>query len=181
MKPVKFIEAETIYLRPFEPEDVDLVYFGKNNAQVRDTLFLFEPISKANVMSQLQAWNNSSENMLFTICENESSTPVGQTALVRIDYISRAAVFYIAIYNPEYWSKGYGNQATALVVQYAFDILNLNRVQLHVSIENTKGIAAYEKAGFKREGILRQAMYHNNKYIDFLVMGILRQEYYKTE
>ncbi len=181
MKPVKFIEAQNIYLRPFEPEDVDLVYFGKNNAEVRDTLFLFEPISKTNVMNQLQTWSNSSENMLFTICENQNNTPVGQTALVRIDYISRAAIFYIAIYNPEFWSKGFGKQATALVVKYAFDILNLNRIQLHVSIENTKGIAAYEKAGFKREGILRQAMYHNNQYVDFLVMAILREEYYKTE
>ena len=169
MNEVKFIEGNKIYLRPFEEKDADLVYFGKNNEAVRETLFLFEPITKAKIFSELQECSNGKENILFTICSQENNTAVGQTALLRIDNISRAAVFYIAIYNPEYWSKGYGKEATALVIKYAFDILNLNRIQLHVSIDNEKGIAAYKKAGFQHEGTLREAMYHNNKYVDFYV------------
>jgi RimJ/RimL family protein N-acetyltransferase len=86
---------------------------------------------------------------------------------------------YIAIYNPEFWSKGYGKEATKLVLKYSFDILNLNRIQLHVANNNKNGIKAYEKAGFVTEGILREAMYHNNKYVDFYVMSILRTDFYK--
>ena len=43
------------------------------------------------------------------------------------------------------------------------------------------GIKAYEKAGFVREGTLRQAMYHNDEYCDFFVMSILRKEYYERK
>ncbi len=178
MEKVKFMEGKKVYLRPFEIHDVDLVYYGKNNAQVRETLFLFEPVSKENVIHHINLWNNSSESVLFTICKQDDGTAVGQTALLRIDYISRAAIFYIAIYNPLFWSQGFAGEATQLVVKYAFDVLNLHRIQLHVSQENENGIRAYLKAGFKHEGTLRQAMYHQNKYIDFWVMAILREEYY---
>jgi len=179
MKAVKFLEGEKIYLRPLEEQDINLVYWGKNNSDVRETLFLFEPLSKQTVQNQLLDINKSADSVLFTICKQADNEAVGQTALVRIDYISRACVFYLAIYGSQFWSQGFGGEATQLMIKYAFDILNLNRIHLHVSSENEKGIAAYKKAGFTTEGTLRQAMYHHNKYIDFLVMGILREEYYK--
>ena len=181
MQATKFIEGEKVYLRPYHPHDDELVFYGKNNSDVRQTLFLFSPITQEQVKKELEQWANSKETVLFTICSQEDYIAVGQTALVRIDYISRAAVFYIAIYDPQYWSKGFGGEATKLMIEYAFDILNLNRVQLHVSCENVNAVEAYKKAGFTIEGTLRQAMYHCNRYVDFYVMGILREEYYKND
>lgn len=181
MEITKFLEGKKVYLRPVQDEDTKLVYFGKNNADVRETLFLFAPMTLEQVQAEIKQWSTSKEIMFFTICSREDDKPVGQTAFVRIDYVSRAAVFYIAIYDPECWSKGYGGEATRLMVDYAFDILNLNRIQLHVCAENVKGVEAYKKAGYKIEGTLRQAMYHHNTYIDFYVMGILREEYYSKK
>lgn len=178
MKPVKFKEGKKVFLRPYRESDVELVEYGKNNTDVRETLFLFAPMTNEQVRAELNSWANSKEIMLFTICNQQNDEPVGQTAFVRIDYVSRAAVFYIAIYDPQFWSNGFGGEATKLMVDYAFDILNLNRIQLHVCSENTKGVEAYKKAGFQIEGTLRQAMYHHDRYIDFYVMGILREEYY---
>lgn len=179
MHTVKFLEGNKIYLRPVESKDVELVQFGKNNTEVRETLFLFAPMTYEQVKEEIAQWSGSADKIIFTICDQTSDEPVGQTAFVRIDYVSRAAVFYIAIYDPQYWSKGFGKEATQLMVKYAFDVLNLNRIQLHVSAENIHGVEAYKKAGFKIEGTLRQAMYHNNKYIDFYVMGILREDFYR--
>ncbi len=99
------------------------------------------------VKAEMNQWSSSKEIALFTICRQEDNFAVGQTALVRIDYVSRAAVFYIAIYDPQYWSKGYGGEATKLMLKYSFDILNLNRIQLHVCVENVKGVEAYKKVG----------------------------------
>lgn len=176
---VKFIEGEKIYLRPFSDEDLSLVYFGKNNAEVRQSLFLFNPMTMEQVANEILNMVSSKEAVLFTICRQEDNVQVGQTAFVRIDHVSRAAVFYIAIYDPRFWSNGYGGEATRLMISYAFDILNLNRIQLHVCSENEKAVAAYKRAGFTIEGTLRQAMYHNDRYVDFYVMGILREEYYR--
>ncbi|MCX6150723.1 MAG: GNAT family protein [Ignavibacteriales bacterium] len=181
MRIIKFLEGKQIYLRPLKENDLELVEFGKNNPDVRETLFLFAPMTTEQVKAELNQWSSSKEIMLFTICRQQDDVAVGQTALVRIDYVSRAAVFYVAIYDPQFWSKGYGSEATRMMLKFSFDILNLNRVQLHVCVDNTKGVAAYKKAGFKVEGTLRKAMYHKNKYIDFYVMGILREEFYKRK
>ena len=180
-KRTKFYSGENIYLRPYDESlDLDLFCFGENNPEVRETLFLHSPLSKNEAKEKMEGWISKSENKIFTICEAESNTPIGITGLYRIDHVSRAAVFYIAIYNPDFWSKGYGKETTKLVLKYSFDVLNLNRIQLHVSTDNIKGIKAYEKSGFVIEGTLREAMYHNNEYVDFNVMGILRREFYKS-
>jgi diamine N-acetyltransferase len=174
----KFLAGEKVYLRPVEEGDVALVYFGKNNIEVRETLFLFAPMTFEQVRQEMINWSTSKEIMLFTICSQESNEAVGQSAFVRIDYVSRAAIFYIAIYDPQYWARGFGGEATRLMVQYAFAVLNLNRIQLHVCCDNAHAVQAYRRAGFQIEGTLRQAMYHHDRYCDFYVMGILRSEYY---
>jgi len=181
METTKFIEGKKVYLRPVQDEDFNMVYFGKNNSQVRETLFLFAPQTLEQVQAEMKQWSNSKEIMLFTICSNDDNKPVGQTAFVRIDYVSRAAVFYLAVYDPTSWSKGFGGEATRLMVDYAFNILNLNRLHLHVCAENPHAVEAYKKAGYSIEGTLRQAMYHHDRYVDFYVMGMLRQEYYASK
>jgi diamine N-acetyltransferase len=178
MEKTKFVEGEKIYLRPFQSEDSALVYFGKNDEQIRETLFLFAPQTLEQVQDEMKQWSTNSSFALFTICRKEDDVAVGQTALVRIDFVSRAATFYLAIYSPEFWSKGYGGEAAKMMLDYAFDILNLNRVLLHVCAENKNAVAAYKKAGYVMEGTLREAMYHHNRYVDFYVMSVLREEYY---
>jgi RimJ/RimL family protein N-acetyltransferase len=175
----KFLEGERIYLRPFKESDLEMVHYGKNDSRVRETLFLAIPQTEDQVRTELESWSHSKESVLLTICSKEDDKPVGQTAFVRIDSISRAAVFYLAIYDPAEWAKGYGGEATRMMTGYGFDILNLNRIQLHVSCENGHAVAAYKRAGYLIEGTLRQAMYHHDRYVDFYVMGILRREYYR--
>ena len=91
------------------------------------------------------------------------------------------ATFYIAIADEEQRSRGYGGQALTLMTDYAFNTVNLNRLQLHVSVENKRAVKAYKRQGFIIEGTLRQAMYYDGRYIDFYVMGLLRNEYQKQQ
>lgn len=180
-KTVKFYEGEKIYLRPVEEEDLKLFYFGKNNPDVRETLFLFYPMTYDQIKIEIQSLQASKENLTFTIVEKLTGKAIGQTSFVRIDYVSRMATFFLAIWDPDYWSRGYGTEATQLMIDYGFEILNLNRIQLHVALENNNAIRAYEKCGFKVEGTLREAMYHHNRYCDFLLMAILRSEFYQMK
>ena len=77
-------------------------------------------------------------------------------------------------------SKGYGTEATKLAQKFAFEVLKLNRLELEVFSHNIRGIKAYGKAGFKIEGILRQAHHINQTYSDEIIMGILKEEYSKS-
>ncbi|BBP87367.1 GNAT family protein, partial [Bacillus safensis] len=64
-----------------------------------------------------------------------------------------------------------------MVQAFAFDTLELNRLELEVFSHNPRAFRSYEKAGFQYEGKRRQALYFNGTYSDVIIMGILREEY----
>jgi diamine N-acetyltransferase len=113
---------------------------------------------------------------VFGLCERGTDRLLGVTGLHRLDTTNRHAMFGIFIGGAESRGKGYGTEATAMVVAYAFNTLNLNRVWLHVYDNNKAGIRAYEKVGFRKEGVLRQDSFRRGRYRDTVVMGILRTE-----
>lgn len=172
-----FLAGSKIYLRPIGLKDSEFLCQTKNHPVVREALFMALPVYLDNEQEKIKQYITSKDAIVLTIVEKGTNTSVGQTALFRIDYVSRAAVFFLAILKTEYWSKGFGTEATRLMVDFAFDTLNLNRIQLHVCAENVPAIKIYQKVGFSREGILRQAMYRKGAYYDFWVMGLLRQEW----
>jgi len=172
-----FLNGEKIYLRPIEAEDAKFLSRGENEPIVRESLFLALPVSLTTEQEKIEQYIKSKEAIVLIIVEKETDKPVGGTAFFRIDYISRAAIFYLVILDPAYWSKGFGTEATQLMVDYAFKTLNLNRIQLHVCAENAPAIKIYQRVGFQQEGVLRQAMFRNGNYVDFWVMGILRNDW----
>ena len=172
-----FLEGSKVYLRPVAEDDYVFINRGENNPIVREQLFLAFPAGLRETAGKLSEYQSSKETIILAIIEKKSHQIVGLTAYFRVDYVSRAAVFYLALLDPQYWSKKYGFETTQLMVKYAFDTLNLNRIQLHVCAENIAAIKIYERSGFQKEGVLRKAMFRNGKYIDFWVMGVLREDF----
>lgn len=95
--------------------------------------------------------------------------------------IYRSWEFRILIFDPEAIGKGIGTEATAMLVNYAFERLNAHRVWLGVNAENIGAIKCYEKVGFKHEGALRDEIYCHGKYVDAVRMGILESEWACTK
>lgn len=172
----EFISGEKIYLRAFQDSDLDKICRLENHPDPRNTLFYSKPITLEEQNTKVQSFINDPNTIILIICDKKSSEAIGETAFFRIDWVSRAAIFYIGIADKKNWSKGYGSETTRLMIKYAFDTLNLNRIQLHVAIENLPAVKVYEKCGYQIEGRLREAMFHNGKYSDFYVMGILKRD-----
>lgn len=72
--------------------------------------------------------------------------------------------------------KGYGTDALRVLCRFAFDMMDVHRVELEVFAENPRAIRAYEKVGFRHEGTLREADYRYGRRRDIVVMGLLRDE-----
>ena len=172
-----FIIGKNVYLRSPEPGDEIVFAVSENNPAPRETLFYALPTSVEQHREKIQAQIKDEKTITFTICSKESGEVIGNTSFFRIDWVGRMTTFYIAIADKENRSKGFGKEVTKLMIDYAFESLNLNRIQLHVSVENERAINAYKKAGYQIEGTLRQAMFHQNKYVDFYVMGILKEDW----
>jgi len=177
-----FFEGKKVSLRPVELEDAEFLAYCYNSPDVRETFFTNFPtnsLRQEEIIKDL--YKGYPDYVPFIICERETGRAVGLTAFHRLDPVNRAAIYSIIIPDKSDWGKNYGTEATQLMVSYGFEILNLNRIQLHVYTGNTRAIKAYERAGFTREGLLRQAMYHYDQYCDFYVMALLREEYYQNK
>ncbi len=173
-----FLEGERLFLRAIEPDDAPMLAASNNDPQVRHSFFTHTPVSierQREVIAGL--YKPGSDYIPFAVCRKSDRGAVGVTAYHRVDLVSRAAVYSICLADPESWGQGYARETTGLMLHYGFDVLNLHRVQLHVWEGNAAGIGCYERAGFRREGLLREAMKHNGEYCNFLVMGILEEEW----
>jgi len=97
---------------------------------------------------------------------------VGQCGLHAIDEYARRADLGIELRRDE-WSKGYGQDACRVLVEYAFRHLNLRKVCLHVLADDQRAVGSYRKAGFVEEGRLREHDWHDGAYRDVLLMAVL--------
>jgi [ribosomal protein S5]-alanine N-acetyltransferase len=78
--------------------------------------------------------------------------------------------------HPDHWRKGYTSEAVLEVIQYGFNELGLTRIGAVVFIDNIASINLLMKAGFKKEGVLRNYMYQNGSAHDTYVYSFLNNE-----
>ncbi len=117
------------------------------------------------------------ENIRFTVYDlsGGTPTPVGVTTLLP-DHSVRTAE-YVVMLASEARGHGIGTQATRLTLDYAFHITNLRMVWLKVLAPNQAGRHAYEKAGFRTAGTLRQAGYWLGQVCDEIIMDALASDF----
>ncbi len=102
---------------------------------------------------------------------------IGEAVLNCIDDINLSASFRIAIWIPDARNKGFGSEATRLLVRHGFEAVGLNRIELEVYAFNPRAMRVYEKIGFRLEGTRRQALLWDGEAVDTHIMAILRDDY----
>ncbi len=169
-----------MYLRDLRRSDLGAMVEWINDHDVTHLLVAGDrPASLELLEERWERDLRDPQEIVFAVCAIDGDAFIGTTGLYSINWISRSAEFRVFLGNKTSWNRGIGTECTKLMVVYGFDKLNLNRVWLGVNGENVGAVRAYEKAGFAREGILRQEQYRNFRYYDVVRMGILRSEYEK--
>lgn len=102
---------------------------------------------------------------------------IGQCGLFNMDWTARHAELGIAIGDREYWGRGYGRDAVRVILEYAFRLRNLRRVWLEVHAANERAIRSYRACGFVEEGRQREHVWLDGRYVDNVLMGVLREEW----
>lgn len=102
---------------------------------------------------------------------------IGLIGLYIVMPVQREAFMGIQIGERAYWGKGYGTDALRVLLRYAFDELNLQRISLSVLEGNARALRSYEKCGFQYEGRERHAWAYDGRRWDEVYMGLLREEW----
>jgi ribosomal-protein-alanine N-acetyltransferase len=174
-----FLVGPTLYLRPLERADAALLTRWFNDPAVKRSLWIHRPLTLEHEEASIEKLTSDVNTLMLGIARQDDDRMIGMTGLQQIDFKDRNAELAIVIGEAEEWGRGLGTEATRLVVGHAFGTMNLHRIWLQVFEDNARAIGAYEKVGFRREGLLRQALFREGRYWDVAMMGILREELLK--
>ena len=136
------------------------------------------PMRPVDVASEWER-ERKAGSLQWGIFDLNTQTFIGTTGLYGHRDIYRSWEFRILIGHPEFLSQGFGREATRLVVDWGFRRLNAHRIWLGCNEENIGAVKCYEKVGFKREGVLRDEIFCNGKYVNAVRYSILEQEWPK--
>ncbi|GLY68829.1 aminoglycoside N(6')-acetyltransferase [Amycolatopsis taiwanensis] len=109
----------------------------------------------------------------WAIVRPEDNMVLGEVVLSELDEHNASVSFRISLVGPHVFGRGYGTEATRLAVDYAFDVAGLHRVHLEVYDFNPRAQRVYEKCGFVREGLHREALYWDGRWYHCITMAIL--------
>lgn len=174
------IYGERVRLRSIEREDLPRFVAWLNDPEVRENLLMQNPLSQAmeeNWFESMLKLPVEEHPLMIEVRQDEAWAPIGDCSLFRIHWPIRSAEVGIFIGEKLLWNQGYGTEAMRLLLRHGFETYNLNRIYLRVFETNPRAVRSYEKAGFTLEGRERQAMYKDGRYIDVLLMSILRGEW----
>jgi len=117
------------------------------------------------------------DSMTMAIHVREDDRLIGTCAFSQLDGDNGSALFHITIGEVDSWGRGYGTEATRLMVDHGFGTLGLHRISLTVFAFNERAIRAYRRCGFMEEGRAREAIWRDGRRWDELLMGMLAHEW----
>jgi RimJ/RimL family protein N-acetyltransferase len=178
-----FLESERLWFRAPEKSDVAFYMQALQDPRVRRNLLIGRyPFNEAGELAWLERHSeppaiDGKTDVVMAFGLKGSDQPLGTTGLHRISMLHRNAEWGVFVGRPEDWGKGFGREVARTTLRYAFDTLNLHRVYLRVNADNERGLRSYKAAGFVREGVQRAHIFVEGKYVDLVLMGVLRDEW----
>lgn len=164
-------------LRAIEQDDLEMMRKMLNDPEIESLVVGWAlPVSKYQQEHWYEKNINDDRNLRFII-ETSEDGPIGIATLINIDWKNRRADHGIKLAKRENRIKGIGTDTVMAIMKYAFDELQLNRLDGSWFDENVASQKLYQKCGWKVEGRIRKCIYKNGKYRDLVIVGILKDEY----
>ena len=161
-------KADSDDLFPMYSDMKTLEYWGRDPVQSPDEAW--KEIQKS--MKHVE----SGSAILWGIALSQSNQLIGTCTIFNINKQNRnGEIGYIL--NRDHWGNGLMTEAISCVLAYAFDKLNLHRLEADTDPKNLASLALLEKLGFQREGYFRERWYVHGKWHDSVMLGLLKSEY----
>jgi ribosomal-protein-serine acetyltransferase len=174
-----FIDERTV-LRPILDNDAGTLYavIDAQREHLRRWLpWLDGTRSRDDILAfRRRVASQESECLGLTRVIERDNTLCGVVGFNRIDLFNKRASLGYWL-DPTYEGRGLCAKSCRLLIDYALTELGLNRVSIAAAVENRRSRALAERLGFKLEGVLRQAEWLYDHYVDLAVYGLLQHEW----
>ena len=119
-------------------------------------------------------------DLVLAVTLADNGVHVGNVSLQQFDAQARSAEFAILIGDRGAWGRGLGRTSAELLVAHGFDTLNLHRISCGTTEDNAAMRSIAEGLGMTREGVRREAAFHEGHYVDVVEYGLLAHEFRNT-
>jgi RimJ/RimL family protein N-acetyltransferase len=172
------LEGRLVVLRRHVPENVAAFQRWYADPEVaRLARYQDAPMRSDEIDRFFQLRALGHESLTMAIHERAGDRLVGSCAFSQVDGENGSAMFHITIGEKDAWGRGYGTEATQLMLDHAFGTLGLHRIALTVFEFNERAIRAYRRCGFLVEGRARESIWRDGRWWDEVAMSVLASEW----
>jgi len=173
------IKGKVLTLRAIEEKDLELLQKWANDPVTQDGIGeLHFPGSMDFHKTWFQNLKNDRLNQRFVV-DVPNIGIIGISSIIKIDWRNSHAWHGLVLGEGNYRGKGYGVDAIMATMRYAFEEMNLERLDGSMIEYNEPSLSAYcgAKLGWKEEGRRRNYYFRKGRYWDQIVVGVTKQDY----
>jgi RimJ/RimL family protein N-acetyltransferase len=175
---MRILESDRLLLMPVEEEDIYKLLDLRWDKEVM-SLALHEPISKNDQLLWYRSLTKKDLVLSVFWKELDKRTLIGTTGLFNINMKHQRANWRMRL-SLDHQGKGIGKEAGMMLFLYAFNTLNLQRIDADQFRENTAAVKFARSLGFQEEGLLRRYYYHNGVFKDVSIIGLLKEDFFRA-
>jgi RimJ/RimL family protein N-acetyltransferase len=170
-----FLRSQNICLRPLDENYIDGKYSGwLNDPEI--TLYNSHgrfPMTQEKLVEYVKMARTLNSILVMAIIHSETNTHIGNISLQSINWIDRSAEIAFLMGEKKFQGKGLMFEAGQLIIDHAFTSLNLHRIHCGTSAENIGMQKLATRLGMSTEGLRKDALFKNGKYIDIIEYGLI--------
>ncbi len=175
-KSVVFLQGPNVVLRPIMRDDIPDLLHWINDPKVNRYISSVMPIMEVDEEEWFEKLpkRKPKDIVLGIVVEGKL---IGNMGLHDIDSIARTATTGALIGESQYWGRGFGTEAKMILLNYAFNTLNLRKICSSVIAFNERSRRYSEKCGYTLEGIRKQQFYKEGQYWDEIMLSVFKDSW----
>jgi len=171
---VVFLRGQRIILRPVEKTDIKQLVIWINDPEVTQFITASFPVNEMAEEKWHESLDPKKDIVLGIEVEGEL---IGVMGIHGINWVDRIATTGAMIGNKKYWGKGYGTDAKMILLNYAFNTLNLRKLLSSVYDFNGRSLNYSLHCGYKIEGRRKRNRFRKGRYCDEIELGLFKKDW----
>jgi ribosomal-protein-alanine N-acetyltransferase len=176
------LTGNLVSLRELRASDAPALFAALSSQQV--SKFISPPPATVEGFGRFISWANrqrqSGQYLCFAIVPHGTETPVGIFQVRSLEPAFGTAEWGFALAS-DCWGTGMFTDGATLVIDFAFEVLGVHRLEARAALKNGRGNGALRKLGAVQEGVLRRSFLRNGEYLDQALWTILQDEWLQAK
>lgn len=172
------LHGQNIYLRALEPEDLEFIYAIENDENIWEVSNTITPYSKFLIRQYLENAHQDiyeAKQLRLAICKKDNATAIGLIDLFDFDVKNKRGGVGIIIQNEIDRNSGFGKEALKLVIDYAFEHLQMHQLYANIGTENKASLSLFTTFGFEKIGVKKDWNFIGDTFQDEAVFQLIKK------